>query len=348
MNEILERFTVLPELDEAWRHRSGGARHRAVLAAAPHLRARILESGKPRAVRSFEIATFPYPTEYAFAGACRIPVPYIWMTNRAVLVETVDARGQRLRVLANPTDPEGSRHAPYFQEITSMLPKAFERFLARAQKPLVEQLKEADIDPASIDYITFDHLHVQAVGPMLGPRGMYPSAKLLATNTELDIARGLHPLQRYWYVEGMLGAVPEDRLLGFDHDLLLGAGVALVRTPGHTDGNHSFVFATDDGLVTVSENGVALDCYQPKRSDIPGLRAFAEKTGLEAIMNANTRERSLDQYTSMLLEAALAAPKNAGDWPLHFSSSELDRFPLAPLVRPTTAVRSMRIGSFSR
>lgn len=341
-------FTPLPFLDEAWRHRSGGARHDAVLKAAPALRAAILTSGQPRAVQSFEVATFPYPTEFAFAGACRVPVPYIWMCNRALLVETHNARGERIRVLANPSDPEGSRAAPYFQELTSVLPKPLERFVTRVHDPLRAQLLAAGIDPASIDFITFDHLHVQAIAPMLGDRGHYPNAKLLATRTEMEIARDLHPLQRYWYVAGTLNGVPEDRLLPFDGDLLLGAGVALVRTPGHTDGNHSFVFASSDGLHTVSENGVAAECYAPRKSAIPGLRAFAEKTGLEAILNSNTRERTLDQYTSMRLEALLAAPRDPGDWPLHFPSSELESFPLAPLVRPTHSVKSMRVGAFAR
>ena len=138
-------------LYEAWGHRSGGASPGAVLKAPPARRAAILTSCQPRAVQSFEVATFPYPTEFAFAGACRVPVPYIWMCNRALLVETENARGERIRILANPSDPEGSRAAPYFQELTSVLPKPLERFVTRVHDPLRAQLLAAGIDPASIE-----------------------------------------------------------------------------------------------------------------------------------------------------------------------------------------------------
>ena len=335
----------LPHLDQAWSHACGGARLDAVKRAAPALRDAILSSGQPIAVRTFDIATFPYPLKYAFGGTCSLPLPYVWMTNRALLIDYVDRGGVQRRLLANPTDPEGSRLAPYFQELTKKLPKALEWTVSKQRDPLPVQLRAAGVDPASIDYITFDHLHVQRIGPLLGAGGNYPNAKLLVTRTEREIATTLHPMQRYWYVEDGLGGVRDDDIVSFDDDLLLGAGVALIRTPGHTDGNHSIVFHVPGGLVTVSESGVAAECYAPKKSAIPGLRAHAERTGEELILNANTKERTLDQYTSMWLEAALAAPLDpAEEWPRHFSSSELDTHPLAPGIKPTHAVRKIEHG----
>lgn len=335
----------LPHLDEAWSHASGGARLDAVRRAAPALRDVILSSGQPVAVRTFDIATFPYPLKYAFGGTCSLPFPYVWMTNRALLVDYVDQHGVQRRLLANPTDPDGSRLAPYFQELSSKLPKALEWTVSKQRDPLPVQLRAAGIEPASIDYITFDHLHVQRLGPLLGSSGKYPSAKLLVTRTEREIASSLHPMQRYWYVDGALAGVSPDAIIELDQDLLLGAGLALVRTPGHTDGNHSIVLHVPGGLVTISENGVAAECYAPRHSAIPGLRAHAERTGEEVILNANSRERTLDQYTSMWLEAALAAPLDAADpWPRHFSSSELDTHPLAPGIKPTHAIRKLEHG----
>lgn len=336
----------LPHLDEAWAFSAGGPRLDAVKRAAPKLRDKILSTGHVSCVRTFDVGTFPYPLKYAFFGACKLPFPYVWMTNRALFFEYKDTHGATRRLLANPTDPEGSRLAPYFVDLQKMLPKSLEWTVTRQQKPLPDQLREAGIDPASIDFITFDHLHVQKISLMLGPNGHYPKAKLLVTPAELEIVRSLHPLQKYWYVAGSLAGVPDEDLIVFDRDVLLGGGLALIRTPGHTDGNHSIVFSVPGGLMTVSENGVAADCYAPLKSAIPGLRSFSEKTGAEVILNANTLERTLDQYTSMCLEACLARPLDAAEWPRHFSSSELDTHLLAPGIRATHLVRKVEHGAF--
>lgn len=335
--EAPHRHQRLPHTDEAWRARTAAARLDAMERAAPRLRDALRNSGTVLATRTFDVATFPYPTRFAFGGACTVPVPYVWLHNRAVLLEYRDLEGQRRRLLANPSRPDGSRAAPYFRDLTGGVPKLMqgplERSLSRQAPPLPIQLAAAGIDPSSIDLVTFDHLHVQDVRPLLGPGGLYPKAKLLVHAVELEAARHLHPQQRYWYVDGGLDGVSAEHLAPFEHDLLLGEGLALIRTPGHTEGNHSIVFALPDGLVSISENGVAAECYAPLESRIPGLRQHAAHTGEAVILNANTRERTLDQYTSMRLEAALAAFD--GPFPRHFSSSELTTSPLAPLIRPT-------------
>ena len=93
-----------------------------------------------------------------------------------------------------------------------------------------------------------------------------------------------------------------------DGDVELGKGVALVWTPGHTDGNHSLCINTEDGVWVSSENGVAADNWHPHLSKIPGVRKSAEFFGREVILNSNTLEDSIDQYDSMLKEKALADP----------------------------------------
>jgi hypothetical protein len=213
---------------------------------------------------------------------------------------------------------------------------AFERILADRAPPLPQQLVGAGIDPGSIDYLTFDHLHVQDLTPMLGPRGFYPKAKLLVTGTELEGLRTLHPLQRFWYVDDSLRGVEAAQLVTFDGDVLLGEGIALIHTPGHTEGNHTIVINMAGGLVTISENGVSAECYAPEKSQIPGLASWAKRTGNQVVLNSNTREHSLDQYTSMMLERALAESTNH-EFPRHFSSSELTKNALALGVKPTFA-----------
>jgi hypothetical protein len=131
-------------------------------------------------------------------------------------------------------------------------------------------------------------------------------------------------------------AVPPDRILVLEGDYLLGAGFALVRTPGHTEGNHSPVLSTDRGLWTVSENGVAPECYAPMASQLPGVRRFARALETEFILNSNSRENTLDQYISMALEKALADPSTERpEFPQCFSSSEMVKSRLAPGLTPT-------------
>jgi hypothetical protein len=348
---MIEGARPLTEMKDAWAVLSPGARLEAVLEAAPRLKAAIEDSGSPRVVRTFDVSTFPYPTEYAFFGACSVPIPYIWMFNRAVLVEYTDFAGAERRLLANPTYPAGSKRAPFFKTMLELPPAplrpAFEKILSDQAAPVQEQLAGAGIDPASIDYVTFDHLHVQDVTPMLGPSGFYPRAKLLVTRTEVEGLRCLHPLQRYWYVEDSLRGVEASHVLPFEGDLLLGPGLALISTPGHTEGNHTIAIHLAGGIVTISENGVAAECYAPEKSQIPGLASWAKKTGSRVVLNANSREQTLNQYTSMMLEKTLAESPNH-EFPRHFSSSELTRNPLAIGVKPTFTWMKIEQGIGSR
>jgi hypothetical protein len=146
----------------------------------------------------------------------------------------------------------------------------------------------------------------------------------------------MHPMQRDWYQPDGLDGIAADRIVALDGDYLIGPGLAVVRTPGHTRGNHSPVITTDRGLWTVSENGVCIDAYAPESSRIKGLASHARATGVEVVLNANTREDSLDQYTSMILEKTLADPcPDRPEFPQHFCSSEMVAHPLAPGLKPT-------------
>src|SRR5262245_41793312 len=69
---------------------------------------------------------------------------------------------------------------------------------------------------------------------------------------------------------------------------------------------------------------------------IRGLARHARDTGVEVILDANTREASLEQYTSMVLEKTIAdAVPDRPELPPHSSSSELVFHPLAPGLSPT-------------
>lgn len=69
-------------------------------------------------------------------------------------------------------------------------------------------------------------------------------------------------------------------------------------------------------------------------------------TGVEVILNANTREESLDQYTSMVLEKTIAdGVPDRPELPQHFPSSEMISQPLARGLSPTYSHGEITFGS---
>jgi hypothetical protein len=329
----------LPELDAAWAVRGSGHRLDAVRRAGRKLRDRILAGGACTSVRTVDIATFPYPTRYGLQGVAASPAPFLFMRNRMHLVQVV-AGGKLVSILVNPTDSQRSAAAPYFARLEQRYGAVARKLLSTFHSTTEQALAGWGIAPDAIDYVTFDHLHVQDVRGLLAPgpggRAYLPNAKLLVQQGELDTLANLHPLQVEWYIPECLTGVPADRIVALDGDYAIGAGVALVRTPGHTLGNHTIVVVTDRGAWTISENGICVDAYAPGTSRIRGLARHARDSGVEVILNANTREASLDQYTSMVLEKTLADPvPDRPELPQHFSSSELVGHLLAPGLAPT-------------
>lgn len=330
----------LSVLDTAWAECGAGARLEAVRRAGRRLRDHLLAAGPARCVRTADVATFPYPTRYGLQGAARSPLPYVFLRNRMHLVQ-VAAGGRTVTILVNPTDAARSARAPFFARMEERYGRLATKLLSKVHPPIEEALRTWGVAPEAIDYVTFDHLHVQDVRGLLAPaapggRAFLPNAKLLAQRAELDTLARLHPLQVEWYIPDCLAGVPADRIVVLDGDYAIGAGFAIVRTPGHTIGNHSIVVVTDRGAWTISENGICVDAYAPGTSEIRGLARHARDTGVEVILNANTREHSLDQYTSMVLEKTIADPvPDRPELPQHFSSSELVPHPLAPGLAPS-------------
>jgi len=329
----------LTDLDAAWAVRGAGARLDAVRRAGRRARDKILDSGAAQCVRTTDIATFPYPTSFGLQGVASSPAPFVFMRNRMHLVQ-VATGGRTVNILVNPTDAERSKAAPFFAQMEDKYGKLATKLIAKVHTSIPAALSTWGVAPSAIDYITFDHLHVQDVRGLLAPGtngAVYlPNAKLLVQRGELDTLASLHPLQTYWYIPDALTGVPADRIVALDGDYVLGGGFALVRTPGHTAGNHSIAVVTDRGLWTISENGICVDAYAPGISRIRGVARHARDHGVEVILNANTREGSLDQYTSMVLEKTLAdCVADRPELPQHFPSSELVAHALAPGLSPT-------------
>ncbi len=338
----------LSELDDAWAHRSAGARLDAVRKGGRRIRDRILASGPARCVRTIDIATFPYPTSFGLQDVAASPAPYVFLRNRMHLVQ-VTAGGRVVSILVNPTDSERSTAAPFFAQMQEKYGTVLRKVLASIHSSIPAALSGWGVSPEAIDYVTFDHLHVQDLRGLLAPgangQTYLPRAKLLVQRGELDTLAGLHPLQAYWYIPGALAGIPADRIVELDGDYLLGGGFALLRSPGHTAGNHSPVIVTDRGAWTVSENGICVDAYAPGISRIRGVARHARDQGVEVILNANTREGTLDQYTSMVLEKTVAdSVPDRPELPQHFPSSELVAHALAPGLKPTYTHGTIRHG----
>lgn len=341
------RLVALTELDSARACSNPADRLEALRRSAPALRDRITDSGEAVSVRTFPIATFPYPARYGLSGAALSPAPFVMIRNAMQLVQVM-SEGQLINILVNPSDPERSLAAPFFaKQIDRYGELVTRKLLTELHGTATSWLAEIGVAPEDIDYVTFDHLHVQDLRGLLGTTepepgnteptpALLPNARLLVQAAELRSLARLHPLQYEWYVRDAITGVAREKIVAIEGDYLLGTGFAMVATPGHTEGNHTLVVNTDRGVWTISENGICAEAYAPEHSRIPGIRRHARDAEIEVILNANTRENSLDQYSSMVLEKTLAdRTPDRPEFPQHFPSSEMVKSLLAPGLSPT-------------
>lgn len=310
----------IPEFNGVHQIWPRGDRLAAVRDAARRYRERFLTQGQIRAIKSVDIAAAPYPARFAFQGYSVNLNPVISIINRMMVIQFDGFDGKLKTLVWEPTVAAGSAEAPFynkFQKFGTAL--HVDRFFVKYYNDPDHVLPRLGLANTDVDYVSFDHLHVQDVRMIMGstepiegegePRSpLFPNAKLLVHRKELGTFESLHPMQWAWYVANGMAGVPEDRLEVFDGDVELGVGVSLLWTPGHTDGNHSLCINTPDGVWISSENGMAPDNWQPELSKIPGVKQQAEFYGREVVLNSNTLEDSLDQYDSMIKEKTMASP----------------------------------------
>src|SRR3954462_9877857 len=306
------------EFDESAATWPRGERLDAIRSAANDFRGRFKAQGQVTAVRTIDLVSAGYPAKYALGGAARGLNPIVNILNRLVVVQFHDFEGELKTLAWEPTVPEGSAEAPFYAQLIEQYGEWLsENVFSKEFHTVGEALSICGLTPEDVDYVSFDHLHVQDMRILMGttqpvegelePRPpFFPNAKFLLQRKEVDTLRSVHPMQWAWYVPGGMDHVIEDNLVLVDGDVELGVGVALLSTPGHTDGNQSLVVNTPDGIWVSSENGVCADNWHPHLSKIPGVKKEAEFMGREVILNSNTLEDSLDQYDSMVREKAVA------------------------------------------
>ncbi|MBR9814396.1 hypothetical protein GYB61_11140 [bacterium] len=321
--------------------------------AAGDFRAWMLKQPKVRYFESFDLVKVPYPTRYGLRNAFSREklVEFLHITNRCFVVQFDTVEGLKT-LLVSPSDHERNGETPFFRRLADGAPKLVEPLIAKRYTTAPEIVKAAGLRPEDIDYITYDHLHTQDVRRWLGTDdepAVFPNANLLVMGRELDCARDLNPYQADWYCPDGTTGIPESKIIRLEGDTYLGGGVALVHTPGHTEGNHSIVVHTDEGLWVTSENGIAAEAYAPQHSTVAGVADYAKTIGTEVIINANTLENSIDQYISMVQELTIAGPSQRDErFPNVFPSSELTRFWAFPGTRPAFSVGHARHGAVTR
>ena len=356
----LRRFGEFDAANETWPR---GDRPAAIREAAAEFRARFATpENRVDAVRTVDIASAPYPLKFAFGGAAKGANPYINIINRLQIVQFTDFEGRRRTLAYEPTVTEGPQEAPFYEQMMRLPVPDWISYnvLAKIWHEPDEALAEAGLRPEDVDFISFDHLHVQDPRFVLGTREpidgeaeprppLFPNAKLIAQRKEWDTFASLHPMQWAWYVEDGIKDLITDNVVLVDGDVELGKGVALVWTPGHTDGNHSLCINTPDGVWVSSENGVCADNWHPHLSKIPGVRRTARYFGREVILNSNTLEDSIDQYDSMVKEKALADPNPRDPRFVNvFPSSEMASWKRQWPVVPTFTYGGINYGSIER
>jgi hypothetical protein len=344
----------LTDLDEARGVTAAGPKLKAVRRAAERLGDALRDGPRAIAVRTLPLTTLLYPTAFAFNRAVPLPVPFVLMSHRCLLVQ-VAAAGEVKNVLFNPTDHRASRATPYFRQMIDRLGEKTADRLTTQKAPIEEQLRVLGIGPEDIDLIAFDHFHTQDVRPLLGSaeplpdgaevRARFPNAHLLAPKVEWDDWDDLHPLQKAWFVRDGKRGVPGDKVVLTDADLWLGEGCLLLRTPGHTSGNQTLFVHGGRGVFGSSENGCSADSWSPYESRIPGLRAYARTYDAEVVLNSNTPELGAEQYTSMILERSVVdRVPEAPAFVQMFPSSEVTPSLLAPAIRPAMIFGGMDHG----
>jgi len=350
----LERHSDLRAVDDfldVRKYASPQERLRAVKKSAQGFRERMLDADPVLHYSNHGLVRVPYPTKYAFLNACSVPTPYLHIVNKMFVVQFATPDGTKT-LLVSASDVNANKETPFFKRLASgygKLSGPMEKFLAPIEGTVEQALSKLGVRPEDVDYLTYDHLHTQDLRGWLGGGGkdpVFPNAKLLVMRQEWESTLSLLPPQRDWYCPQGIDGIDPDKVIALEGDVMLGDGVALVCTPGHTEGNHSIVVRTPEGLMVTSENGVSPDSYAPLESKIPGVRQYAQDTGMEVILNGNSLEGGIDQYLSMVLEREIAGKsvRNPSFYNV-LPSSELQSYWGFPGIKPTFSFGEVSFGS---
>lgn len=326
-----------------------GTQLRLIREEAPRFRAWFAATGMPDYVETFDLVALPYPTAFGLFRAHKSRSPFVTMTNRLVVIRFRDLEGAKKTLLFEPSDVELGENAPFYKALVAKTPKFLRSLGVRKFDSVEQHLARIGIDPKEVDYLAFDHLHIQDVRRLIGTRSaaadlspngpippLFPNAKLIVHEAELSLLREMHPIQAPWYQPDTYRDLRPEGLLPITGDVLLGAGVALLSTPGHASGNQSLVLNTSTGIWAMSENVIAAELLTPELSKIPGVAASARRWGNEVILNANTIEATALQYNSVIKEKSIVDRSSKDPrFVQFFPTAELTPNWISPGTHPT-------------
>ncbi|MFE7031226.1 hypothetical protein ACFU9Y_13020 [Streptomyces sp. NPDC057621] len=324
-----------------------GARLAAVRAEGATFKREFATTGTPDSITTCDLVTLPYPTRFGLFRASRAVAPFLSITNRMLVIRWHETDGRARVLLFEPSDVELGQYTPYFDRLSRRTPAPVARLMLTRYATVLEHLATLGIAPQDVDYLLFDHLHTQDLRRWVGttahqedlggrPEAAFPNAKVVVQRDELAGMAELHPLQKPWYQPAAYRDVPPEAFLPIEGSVVLGPGVAVVKTPGHVFGNQSLVVNTSTGIWVSSENVIAAECLTPEHSKLPGLARWSREWEHEAVLNANTIETTADQYNSVVLEKTLADPSQKDPRFLQFfPSSELTGAWTNPGTKPT-------------
>jgi uncharacterized protein YjiS (DUF1127 family) len=323
---------------------------------ASAFRERFMDEPQVQFYQSADMVRVPYPTWYAYSGVytqSTYKFPYLHILNRIFIIQYHDFLGELKTLLFSPSDIDADRETPFFKRLTNKMPNwsPLENLVAPITRDVTQALADIGLKPADIDYISYDHLHTQDVRQWLGSTdraAYFPNAKILVHEKEWQSVQGLLPVQAEWYCPNGIEGVDPNKVITFTSSLHLGRGLALIHTPGHTEGNHSLVARVPDGIRVTSENGVGADAYAPMNSKVNAIHRYAKSTNMEVILNGNTLEDSTDQYISMVIEKTIAGPSINPDFPNCASSSEATPFWLIPSHKVSHLIGEAKFGSLQK
>lgn len=315
-----------------------GARLRVARERGEAFRGEFATTGTPDSIVTCDLVTLPYPTRFGLFRASRAIAPFLSITNRMLVIRWHSGGRERV-LLFEPSDHEFGRYTPYFEDLSDRTPAIVERRVVKAHGTVPGHLDRLGIAPENVDYLMFDHLHTQDLRRWIGTstsKALFPNAKVIVERDELAAMAELHPLQKPWYQPSAYRDVPAEAFLPIDGSVVLGPGVAVIKTPGHVFGNQSLVVNTSTGIWVSSENVIAAEALTPEHSKLPGLAAWTRRWQQEVVLNANTVETTADQYNSIVLEKTLTDRSQADSrFVQFFPSSELTGAWTNPGTRPT-------------
>jgi hypothetical protein len=321
-----------------------GARLRVARERGAAFRGEFATTGTPDSIVTCDLVTLPYPTRFGLFRASTAIAPFLSITNRMLVIRW-HADGRERVLLFEPSDHEFGRYTPYFEDLSARTPGIVERRVVKAHGTVPGHLERLGIAPENVDYLMFDHLHTQDLRRWIGTstsKAFFPNAKVIVQRDELRAVAELHPLQKPWYQPATYRDVPAEAFLPIDGSVVLGPGVAVIKTPGHVFGNQSLVVNTSTGIWVSSENVIAAEALTPEHSKLPGLARWSHRWQQEVVLNANTVETTADQYNSIVLEKTLADRSQTDSRFLQFfPSSELTGAWTNPGTTPTFSHRQI-------